>query len=327
MSDILIQNLKKTFFLPQRSKNPWYKKAYHFLRPQYEAFHAVDSISFSIEKGEKVAFIGPNGAGKSTTMKMLTGILYPTDGTVSVLGKRPSKERKKLAKDIGVVFGHSSQLWSHLHVFQSFELLAAIYSLPHKDFKNKLNYLTSKFDVKHLLAKTVRKLSLGERMRCEILASLLHSPKILLLDEPTIGLDIIAKANLRDLIMELVQENESTLLLTSHDVSDIERICDRVIIIDRGKIVLDSPIQEMKEKHTKKTILSIVSDQMITDWHHPGTTVVEKTKHQLKLEIDLSKISKEHVINTILKTYSLKDISFENPSLETVIRNFYESCS
>jgi len=324
MNDIIVNNLKKKFLLLNSNNKVWYKRFYNYLIPTHKNHIVLDHISFSIKRGEKVAIIGPNGAGKSTLIKILTGILYPDDGLVTVLNKYPCKQRKELAKDIGVVFGHCSHLWVHLPIYESYNLLAAIYNLKQKDYKNKLNYLISKFDIKSFLSKEAIKLSLGERTRCEIVASLLHSPQLLLFDEPTIGLDILAKTELRNVVNELVKKNNNTLIFTSHDIEDIEKICERVIMMNKGKIILNSRIQELKKNYKKKTAISIFYEQKKSDWNFEGTKILDQKLHYLKIEVDLSKTNKNIIISEILKKYTINDINFENLSLETIIKDLYQ---
>jgi len=212
---------------------------------------AVDGISFRVEPGERVAFIGPNGAGKSTTLKILAGILHPTSGSVRVAGFEPSHDRNALGFAIGTVFGQRSQLWYSLAARDTLELLAHVYEIPRDVWRRRLAELTDAFELGALLDRPVRQLSLGERMRCEIAASLLHAPRVLFLDEPTIGLDVTAKATIRELLQRRSNEDGTTLLLTSHDTGDIEEVCDRVIIIHRGRILLDATLAEMKRRYPR----------------------------------------------------------------------------
>ncbi|CAN5432936.1 hypothetical protein BH11CYA1_BH11CYA1_41550 [soil metagenome] len=208
---------------------------------------AVEAISLTVPAGQSVAFIGPNGAGKSTTIKMLTGILKPSSGTASVLGLDPWKQRSKLVRQIGAVFGQRSQLWLHLPPSDSFDLLAEIYGIPKNDYRKRKALLVERFDLGRFLSTPVRKLSLGERMRAEIAASLLHRPQLLLLDEPTIGVDVIARQNLRDLVCQWNREEGVTVFLTSHDTGDIESVADRVVVINHGRIVLDDSLSSVSE--------------------------------------------------------------------------------
>ena len=231
---INVSNLTKDFKL-YKSKG--------FFKRELSTVRAVSNINFNVEEGEILAFIGPNGAGKSTTIKMLTGILMPTAGKIDVLGLDPQKDRKKLAYNIGTVFGQKSQLWFHLPPMDSFQLLGSIYDIPSKELNLRIDYLSEIMEIKDLMDTPVRKLSLGQRIKCEIAASLLHQPKVIFLDEPTIGLDVIAKKNLRSLIKRINEEEKTTIFLTSHDMGDIEKLCKRMIIINCGTILLDDNVK------------------------------------------------------------------------------------
>lgn len=256
---IFVEGLSKAFVL--RKTTPGFYGAFTSLfATQTASFQAVESLSFSIYPGQKVAFIGPNGAGKSTTIKMLTGILHPTAGTAEVLGLVPWKARTALGFQIGTVFGQRSQLWYHLPPLDTFNLLAKIYELTKSAYKTRLDELIGIFEIEKLLDRPVRQLSLGERMRCELVASLLHKPKILFLDEPTIGLDLNAKIQIRELLNRLSCEHGTTLFLTSHDTLDIEKIADRVLVLDKGSIVLDSSLNELKSTYKDQAMEEIIQD-------------------------------------------------------------------
>lgn len=323
MSSIIVKKLKKEFYYTVPIKKPFYQRFKNYFIPTKKKIIAVDEIDFTINEGERVAFIGPNGAGKSTTIKMLTGITYQTSGTIEVLGKVPALQRQALSYEISAIFGQNSKLWFHLPVEQSYELLAAIYDIPEKTFQNRLSELVNKFNIEELLSKPIRQLSLGERMRCEIVASFLHNPKVVFLDEPTIGLDLTAKATIRALLRNLSKHEGVTLLLTSHDLDDIEMVCDRVIMIDKGKIVIDDDLESLKHRYIKKKVIQIVSDEKSISCNLEGVNIVEKSPHRIKLEIDLNKISCEKVISSILETYAIKDLTIEDPSLESIIKTFY----
>lgn len=217
-----------------------------FFHREYEVIHALDDVSFNIDSGEMVGYIGPNGAGKSSTIKILSGILTPDSGTVLVDGKIPYKNRIEYVREIGVVFGQRSQLWWDVPVIDSFELLKDIYSIPKPKYKQNLEELTELLNLAELLRSPARQLSLGQRMRCEIAASLLHSPKILFLDEPTIGLDAVSKLAVRDFILKQNRIHRTTVILTTHDMQDIEALADRIILIGKGKILMDGTIEDIK---------------------------------------------------------------------------------
>lgn len=230
--------------------------------PQIETVRAVNDLSFTIQPGERVAFIGPNGAGKSTTIKILSGILHPTAGRVEVGGFAPSRDRSKLAHIIGTVFGQRSQLWYHLPAADTFELLSYVYDIDRDDYKNRIRELVDRFQIDDLLRQPVRQMSLGQRMRCEIVASLLHRPKILFLDEPSIGLDVDAKTIIRDLIREASVQDGVTILLTSHDTGDMEKVCERAIIIDHGQLVSDSSVDELRRAVPETAIQTVQTQPM-----------------------------------------------------------------
>jgi ABC-2 type transport system ATP-binding protein len=322
MEAISVRHLVKEFSSPIKQPGPFYTQIKNYLFPKKSLFTAVNDLSFSIHEGEKVAFIGPNGAGKSTTIKMMTGIIRPTRGEIFVLGKRPAKDRKKLSYEISALFGHASKLWFHLPVKESLQLLAAIYDIPKEVFQRRLKNLVDRFEIGHLLSKPARQLSLGERMRCEIVASFLHAPKVLFLDEPTIGLDLLAKTGIRDLLCKSSKEEGITLILTSHDTSDIETVCDRVIMLHQGKILFDDPLEKLKNLNQKKVIEIITSDPLPA-WSHPGAQILEKESHRLKIEIDLTKTSSEKILHALWSSCAIKDLKIEEPSLESSIRSLY----
>ena len=241
---IKVKGLKKVFERKIKGKG-----FMSFLNPEIKEFKAVNDISFSVKKGERVAFVGPNGAGKSTTIKMLTGIIHPTNGEVCVAGYNPVTERNQVAYRIGCLFGQKSGLWMHLPAIDSYKLFAAIYDIDDETASKRIDYLVKTFKIEDLIYTPVRRLSLGQRMICEIVGVLIHKPEIIFLDEPTIGLDIVVKERVRNLIKEINEKDNVTVFLTSHDVSDIEKLCDRVIIIDKGRIVIDENIEKLKEKY------------------------------------------------------------------------------
>lgn len=248
MNAIEVQNLSKTFRVKQKEKGMAGSLRAVF-RPKLQEIRAVDRISFSVEEGEMLAFIGPNGAGKSTTIKMLTGILFPDEGTVEVLGINPVKKRRQLAYEIGTVFGQKEQLWTHLTPYDNFRFFGAIYDIPNGEIEARIRELSETFQLGTFLNTPVRNLSLGQRIRCEITASLIHKPRVLFLDEPTIGLDPVVKESIRELIMQMNKELHTTVFLTSHDVGDIEKLCRRIIIVNGGRIVLDESMEHLKSHY------------------------------------------------------------------------------
>jgi ABC-2 type transport system ATP-binding protein len=286
---------------------------------------AVRDLSFSISAGERVAFVGPNGAGKSTTIKILSGILHPDSGSVRVLGLIPWRDRQKLGFRIGTVFGQRSQLWYHLPAVETFELLGRIYDQPRDVHRRRQRDFVEIFGIGPLLTKPVRQLSLGERMRCEVVASLLHAPEILFLDEPTIGLDVTAKAVIRDLIREQSERDGRTLLFTSHDTADMERVCDRVIVIHHGRVLLDQSTASLRTSFIARKRITVTTGAERVDLALPGVEVTARRPHATELDVDLERISVEKVVAALLAHTSVEDLSIVDPPMEEIVRAIYES--
>ena len=296
------------------------------LRPEYTEKAAVEPISFDVERGEMLAFLGPNGAGKSTTIKMLTGILHPSGGRASVLGLTPWRDRQRLAYRIGSVFGQKSQLWYHLPPTDTFELMRRVYELGKGDFLARRDLLIERFRLQPYLETPVRKLSLGERMRCELAAALLHRPEIVFLDEPTIGLDVVVKTHIRELIRELNREEGTTFFLTSHDPGDIEQLCRRAIVINHGRVILDSPVSVLKrELLTHKTVkLELAEAGAARLLTAEGATVTERDGTRVTLSVDTATSSIEGVLSSIVGAYTIRDMTIEDPPMEDIIAHIYE---
>ena len=282
----------------------------------------LDDVIF-IDKGEIIAFIGPNGAGKSTTIKMLTGILCPSSGRAMVSGINPAKQRKKLAYKIGTVFGQKEQLWTHLTPYDNFKFFGAIYDLKDYEIEKRIKELNDTLELNDFINTPVRNLSLGQRIRCEIAASLIHKPEILFLDEPTIGLDPVVKENIRVLIKRMNKEFGTTIFLTSHDVGDIEKLCKRVIIINDGKVVLDDSMSNLKYNYLNKKIIEVKMKEKVNLSDEDGITVLKDKGYSLKLSIDVSKKSVSDVIK-MLDTDKIIDINISNEPLENIIANIYK---
>lgn len=280
-------------------------------------------LVFRLKRGEVVAFIGPNGAGKSTTTKMLTGILYPSSGDVSVMGINPVKERKKLSYEIGTVFGQKEQLWVHLTPYDNFKFFGAIYDIPAKVVEKKIEEFNEIFELQDFINIPVRNLSLGQRIRCEIVASLIHEPKILFLDEPTIGLDPVVKENIRVLIKRLNKEKKTTIFLTSHDVGDIEKLCKRVIIVNDGKIVLDDTMENLKYHYLNKKIVEVKMKEQVNLDDEDGIVILKDKGYNLKIEVDTTKRDISDVIK-LLDTDKIIDINISNIPLEDIISSIYK---
>jgi ABC-2 type transport system ATP-binding protein len=320
-----------------------------FVAPTYREREAVRRISFSLEPGEVLAFIGPNGAGKSTTIKMLTGILYPSAGRAQVLGMTPWQQRRKLAYCISSVFGQKSQLWYHLPPQDTFNLLAHIYELDMTAYRKRRAFLVEVFDIAEHMSTPARKLSLGERMRCELAAALLHRPRIIFLDEPTIGLDVIARQRIRDLIGQLNVEEGLTVFLTSHDAGDIEQVCRRAIVINHGEIILDAPVARMKRDYLKaKTVDLLLNEpadlllktdpesgrrrlsiQLPASIHEEiqdssGIQILKASGRGLKLEIDTARCPLEPIIAAIMQRCHIIDMTISDPPMGEIIAAIYQ---
>jgi ABC-2 type transport system ATP-binding protein len=291
--------------------------------PSYSTTSAVDGISFSIDRGEVVGFIGPNGAGKSTTLKMLTGILHPTAGQAHVLGLVPWRERRRLVYRIASVFGQRSQLWYHLPPADSFRLLARIYDLEQGAYQARLQQLVELFEIAPYMYVPVRRLSLGERMRCEIAAALLHRPRVVLLDEPTIGLDVVAKQQIRALVRTLAEEEAVTVLLTSHDAGDIEQVCNRVMVINHGSLIFDDSLGRLKHAFLRHKVIDLKLAEASMPVALAGARVVESEPFRLRLEVDIDAQPMEQVIAALVSSYRIADLTVEEPPLDEVIAAIY----
>jgi ABC-2 type transport system ATP-binding protein len=320
---IEVQGLTKTFVT--REKQPGLQGSVRALfRPVRRETQAVKGINFAVEKGERLAFIGPNGAGKSTTIKMLVGILYPTSGQAQVLGRIPWRERQRLAYEIGAIFGQKSQLWYHLPPRDSFDLLARIYELDPTPYRQRLDYLVDLFEIGEYLQVPVRKLSLGERMRCEIAASLLHRPRILFLDEPTIGLDVVVKQRIRDLILALNQQEGVTVFLTSHDAGDVEVLCKRAMVINHGQVIYDGRVSTLKRDYIHTKTVSLKLGEPWQGFDGPGVQLLKHKGYGVKLEVDTTAAPIEEVVGRLLARYAIADINVDNPPMEEIIARIYE---
>lgn len=293
-----------------------------FLVPDYEIKHAVNHINFSVAEGEKVAFIGPNGAGKSTTIKMLTGVLTPTSGEILVNDKSIQKARKEYLSSIGVVFGQRTQLWWDLPVVDSLELLRYIYRVPQKQFSCNLDFYTELLGLQEFLWQPVRQLSLGQRMRAEIAASMIHSPKIVFLDEPTIGLDIIAKEKIRELLNVINEERKVTMIFTSHDMQEVELICDRMIVLNKGIIVCDDSIQRVKEMSGEERILQVQFKVPYDEVKICGIEGEAKGEYQKSFRLS-REINIPQFISTLMSMYDVADLTVGDVEIEAVIKNIY----
>lgn len=323
MSFIEVKNISKDFKVNKRSAGIPGMVANMFV-PKFEIKKAVKDLSFTIEKGEMVGFIGPNGAGKSSTIKMLSGILCPDKGSITVGGFVPYKQRKSYVGNIGVVFGQKSQLQWDLPVIDSFELLRAIYRIPEEKYKRNLERFTEMLDMKSFINQPVRQLSLGQRMRSDIVASLLHSPEIVFFDEPTIGVDIIGKETIRSFIKELNEQDKVTMIFTTHDMQDIEQTCKRIIIIDKGSLMYDGSLQEIRSKYgTSRRLIAEFNEE--TKIEPIKNVVIEDLKdRKASFTFDNNIVDVNKLMHEVLEKYSVYDVTVAEPEIESIIQKIYK---
>jgi ABC-2 type transport system ATP-binding protein len=324
---IEVQHLSKVFKSYERKEGVWGGIQNLFVR-NARAIKAVDDISFNIEEGEMVGYIGANGAGKSTTIKMLTGILVPSSGTVRAAGFVPFQQRSHYTRGIGVVFGQRTQLWWDIAVVESFRLLQKIYAVSDRDYHERLETFDSLLNLKPLLHTPVRKLSLGQRMRCDLAAALLHNPRILFLDEPTIGLDVVGKENIRQFLRKINKEIRVTVLLTTHDLSDIEELCQRIMIIDKGKLLFDGALAQLRERLACKS-------QILFELKEPQTVSLATLGLNGDLEFeqldlmhcrvvfDKRMMPSAELIKVLVNRLALRDVALEDTTIEEVVREIY----
>lgn len=302
--------------------------------PKSEIITAVDNVSFTVSEGEILGFIGPNGAGKSTVIKMLTGILTPTSGTCTINGKIPQKDRKNYVREIGVVFGQRTQLWWDLPLVETYNVLKEIYEVSDSKFKQRMDFLNEVLDLQTFIKSPVRTLSLGQRMRADIAASLLHSPKVLFLDEPTIGLDVVVKDNIRKAIAKINKEEKTTVILTTHDLSDIELLCKRIVMIDKGKNVFDGNLHELKSKYGQMRELCFETDNVshiesklnyIKHFNVAEDDVtVTNDGVNVSVKFNSDKIAVADILSYTLQCVNIKDINVKDADIEEIIRRLYK---
>jgi len=284
---------------------------------------AVDDVSVALEAGELVGYIGPNGAGKSTTIKMLTGILIPTSGSIEVAGLVPYERRKENARNIGVVFGQRSQLYWDLPLIESFELLRAIYDVPAERYRANMNYFSDLLEMREFLETPVRQLSLGQRMRGDFAAAMLHDPQVVFLDEPTIGLDVVAKEAIRTFIADINRERGTTFILTTHDLADVERLCRRIVLIDRGKLIFDGAIETLRDRYGTHRTLVVELAEPVERVEMDGTETELTSPTVARFRFDRRTMSAETLVRRVTERYAVRDISIEEPELESIIRRIY----
>ncbi|NYE09509.1 ABC-2 type transport system ATP-binding protein [Bacillus niacini] len=320
---IKVEGITKSFKVAKRSTGLLQATKALFYR-EHTIVEALKDITFSIEPGEIVGYIGPNGAGKSTTIKIMSGILVPDGGKCSIMGFTPWKNRVEYVKNIGVVFGQRSQLWWDVPVIDSFELLKDIYYVPQQEYKSTLDLLIETLDLQDIINSPVRQLSLGQRMRCEIAASLIHNPQILFLDEPTIGLDAVSKIAVRQFIKAINQEKGVTVVLTTHDMNDIEALANRVILIGKGSLLYDGKLEELRKRFgTHKTITADYRKNS-NSIDIPGTSIIHWSPEHAVLSIDTEQILTSDVITQLSKKVDLLDVTIESQPIEDIIVQLYK---
>ncbi|PSG98993.1 MAG: sugar ABC transporter ATP-binding protein [Nanohaloarchaea archaeon SW_7_43_1] len=320
MTLIEAENLNKNFKIYSRGEGiTGYLKS--FVSRDYDEVNAVENLNLEIEKGNMIGYIGANGAGKSTTVKMLTGILEPTSGRIEVNGINPHEERKKNAMNIGVVFGQKTQLWWDLPVKESFKLLKDIYEVSDEDYEARIDEFDEVLQLSDFWDQPVRKLSLGQKMRCELAAAFLHHPKIVYLDEPTIGLDVAVKERIRDFIRKMNDEINITVILTTHDIGDIEDLCERIIVLDEGRKIYDGALTELVNNYTSRRIILETDD--IIELEIEGVEEVESINRKTKILFDSEKISASELMNKVLEKYDVGDFQIKEPDIEMVVKKIY----
>ncbi len=324
---ISVRDLCKSFRTFKRREGVW-GAIQNLVVRDYATVQAVDSITFEIGRGEMVGYIGPNGAGKSTTIKMLTGILVPSSGEALSNGFVPYNQRRQYVKTIGVVFGQRTQLWWDIAVIESFKLLRRIYDVPQRDFDERMEMFHQILNIRDYLHTPVRKLSLGERMRCDLAAALLHNPPILFLDEPTIGLDVVAKDHIRQFLREINRRYRTTILLTTHDLDDIEELCRRVMIIDHGRLLYDGPLELLKQKLLRiKQIKFVLKDSeqlaRLSTLERYGLKLEAVDELTRRIRFDRTQVSTDELIRRILGAVEVRDLNIEDEPIEEIVKRIY----
>jgi ABC-2 type transport system ATP-binding protein len=322
VAQIVVENLIKTFQVAEREAGLW-GAIRGLARRRYRTVRALDGISFSLETGELVGYIGPNGAGKSTTVKTLAGILVPDSGRCEILRRVPWKERVAHVRSIGVVFGQRTQLWWDLPVIESFDLLRDIYRVPPADYARARDELACLLNLEPLLDVPVRQLSLGQRMRCDLAAALLHAPALLFLDEPTIGLDAVSKLAVRDFVRRLNRERGVTVILTTHDMDDIEALCTRVILIGEGRILSDGTLEALRGRVTNERWLIVDLEDEREPVGDPEAEIIRRDGHRVCLRFDPARISPAALIGRITANHAISDLFVQNPPIEEIIARLY----
>jgi len=322
MALIEAEDLSKTFRVYEQGEGiTGYLKS--FVSREYREIHAVEDLDLEIESGEMIGYIGPNGAGKSTTVKMLTGILEPSGGRIEVMGLDPHSSRKQNAMHIGVVFGQKTQLWWDLPVKESFRLLKEIYEVPDEEYEQRMEEFDAVLQLEEFMETPVRKLSLGQKMRCELAAAFLHHPPIVYLDEPTIGLDVAVKERIRKFIKKMNDEEDTAVMLTTHDIGDIEDLCDRIVVLDEGRKIYDGQLDALVDRFSSRRLLLEITEDESIELDLDGVTAVESTEDSLEITFDREVLSASELMRAVLERYEVNDFHLKEPDIETVIKKIY----
>lgn len=321
MPQILVEGLSKSFRIAERKLGLWGAFG-GLLHRRYRTVDALREVSFSIDEGELVGYIGPNGAGKSTTIKILSGILVPNSGRCEVQGRVPWKQRREHVATIGVVFGQRTQLWWDLPVIESFDLLRDIYRIPRSIYQSNRDELIDMLDLGSLLDVPVRQLSLGQRVRCDIAAALLHNPSILFLDEPTIGLDAVSQLSVRAFIKKICREQNVTVLLTTHDLDDIEALCDRILVLNDGRLLLDGTIADLRDRYGDSRYIAVELESITSVSPAHESLVVERSESHILFSVESDVPG---FVDDVLRLYPVKDLLITHPPIERVVASMYQA--
>ena len=320
---IELKNIRKSFKVLRRSAGLG-NAAKSLFKRNYDYIDALVDVSFTINEGEMIGYLGPNGAGKSSTIKVMSGILTPDSGECVINGRVPWKNRVDHVREIGVVFGQRSQLWWDVPVIDSFELLRDIYTVPDGIYKSNLSLLTEMLNIETIIKTPARQLSLGQRMRCEIAASLLHNPKILFLDEPTIGLDAVSKIAVREFIRNINRERRTTVILTTHDMQDIDALTHRILLIGKGRILLDGALDDLKKRYSLNKKITVEYNSEVEIITAEGVSYLDRNMNRFVYTIDINLISVSEAVNTLTQGKDVRDISIENTPIDDIIVNIYK---
>lgn len=318
-----IEGIKKYYQVTKRNRSGMWRTIKSLFKREYHRVKALDGIDLKIKQGEIRAIIGPNGAGKSTVLKILSGILYPTQGHAVVMGMVPWKERKRLVKNLGVVFGQKSKLWWDLPAVDSFWLHKMIYDIPEEVYEKNLAYFKEHLNLQEVVGKPVRQLSLGERMKCEFVCAMLHEPSLVILDEPTIGLDVFSKEEIRNFIRNMNEQRGTTFIITTHDLNDVEELCENITVINRGKVNFDDSMEHLQTYYRHRKILELQFERKVEEEALEEYSIIEFQGLSAKIEVDLRKKELKEVIGRIWETLPLMDFNVKNISIEEVIKDIY----